>query len=72
MICFYVDFLLSAYAVCAAPGSKTFQLLEIVHQSTGPGSLPDGLVLFLTLLFELSYSTLLFLSYFDHVVFEIL
>ncbi|RWR92447.1 tRNA cytosine34-C5-methyltransferase-like protein [Cinnamomum micranthum f. kanehirae] len=31
--------------MCAAPGSKTFQLLEIVHQSTGPRSLPDGLVI---------------------------
>jgi hypothetical protein len=25
---------LSLYAVCAAPGSKTFQLLEIIYQST--------------------------------------
>lgn len=31
--------------MCAAPGSKTFQLLEIVHQSTAPGCLPDGLVI---------------------------
>ncbi|OWM65646.1 RNA cytosine-C(5)-methyltransferase NSUN2-like isoform X2 [Punica granatum] len=31
--------------MCAAPGSKTFQLLEIIHRSTGPGRLPDGLVL---------------------------
>ncbi|CAK9320573.1 unnamed protein product [Citrullus colocynthis] len=30
--------------VCAAPGSKTFQLLEIIHQSSKPGGLPDGLV----------------------------
>ncbi|KAJ0096750.1 hypothetical protein Patl1_28232 [Pistacia atlantica] len=30
--------------MCAAPGSKTFQLLEIIHQSTKPGSLPDGMV----------------------------
>ncbi|KAK9949491.1 hypothetical protein M0R45_005009 [Rubus argutus] len=30
--------------MCAAPGSKTFQLLEIIHRSTKPGSLPDGLV----------------------------
>ncbi|KAL0543244.1 hypothetical protein IC582_018334 [Cucumis melo] len=30
--------------MCAAPGSKTFQLLEIIHQSSKPGSLPDGLV----------------------------
>nr|XP_010939686.1 tRNA (cytosine(34)-C(5))-methyltransferase isoform X1 [Elaeis guineensis] len=31
--------------MCAAPGSKTFQLLEIIHQSTQPGLLPDGLVI---------------------------
>ncbi|XP_058087072.1 uncharacterized protein LOC131234303 isoform X2 [Magnolia sinica] len=31
--------------MCAAPGSKTFQLLEIIHQSTEPGSLPDGLII---------------------------
>ncbi|KAL6225154.1 hypothetical protein ACLB2K_004006 [Fragaria x ananassa] len=30
--------------MCAAPGSKTFQLLEIIHRSTKPGLLPDGLV----------------------------
>ncbi|XP_004502409.1 uncharacterized protein [Cicer arietinum] len=30
--------------MCAAPGSKTFQLLEILHQSTTAGSLPDGMV----------------------------
>ncbi|KAK9285850.1 hypothetical protein L1049_025051 [Liquidambar formosana] len=30
--------------MCAAPGSKTFQLLEIMHQSTKPGSLPCGMV----------------------------
>jgi len=30
--------------VCAAPGSKTFQLLEILHHSTKVGSLPDGMV----------------------------
>ncbi|KEH20796.1 tRNA (cytosine(34)-C(5))-methyltransferase-like protein [Medicago truncatula] len=30
--------------MCAAPGSKTFQLLEIIHQSTKAGSLPDGMV----------------------------
>ncbi|KAM1181875.1 hypothetical protein ACFX13_000436 [Malus domestica] len=30
--------------MCAAPGSKTFQLLEIIHRSMKPGSLPDGLV----------------------------
>ncbi|KAJ7945427.1 tRNA (Cytosine(34)-C(5))-methyltransferase [Quillaja saponaria] len=30
--------------MCAAPGSKTFQLLEIIHRSTKPGSLPDGMV----------------------------
>ncbi|TKY60254.1 tRNA (cytosine(34)-C(5))-methyltransferase [Spatholobus suberectus] len=29
--------------MCAAPGSKTFQLLEIIHQSTKGGSLPDGM-----------------------------
>nr|DAD41060.1 TPA_asm: hypothetical protein HUJ06_015383 [Nelumbo nucifera] len=31
--------------MCAAPGSKTFQLLEMIHQSTKPGSLPDGMVI---------------------------
>ncbi|GAU19133.1 hypothetical protein TSUD_79560 [Trifolium subterraneum] len=31
--------------MCAAPGSKTFQLLEIIHQSTKAGSLPDGMVI---------------------------
>ncbi|XP_070670644.1 uncharacterized protein [Malus domestica] len=30
--------------MCAAPGSKTFQLLEVIHRSMKPGSLPDGLV----------------------------
>jgi 16S rRNA C967 or C1407 C5-methylase (RsmB/RsmF family) len=40
-----VSFLLS-YAVCAAPGSKTFQLLEMIHQSTKPGMLPNALVCF--------------------------
>ncbi|KAG0476269.1 hypothetical protein HPP92_013110 [Vanilla planifolia] len=31
--------------MCAAPGSKTFQLLEIIHQSVKPGLLPNGLVI---------------------------
>ncbi|KAG5155290.1 hypothetical protein JHK82_013259 [Glycine max] len=31
--------------MCAAPGSKTFQLLEIIHQSSKAGSLPDGMVI---------------------------
>ncbi|KAJ4966009.1 hypothetical protein NE237_017858 [Protea cynaroides] len=31
--------------MCAAPGSKTFQLLEIIHQSTESGLLPDGMVI---------------------------
>ncbi|XP_073010109.1 uncharacterized protein [Typha latifolia] len=31
--------------MCAAPGSKTFQLLEIIHQSIKPGLLPNGLVI---------------------------
>ncbi|XP_020255770.1 tRNA (cytosine(34)-C(5))-methyltransferase isoform X2 [Asparagus officinalis] len=31
--------------MCAAPGSKTFQLLEIIHQTKEPGLLPDGLVI---------------------------
>ncbi|KAL5537976.1 hypothetical protein UlMin_043884 [Ulmus minor] len=30
--------------MCAAPGSKTFQLLEIIHHSGEAGKLPDGLV----------------------------
>ncbi|KAE9601260.1 hypothetical protein Lal_00023711 [Lupinus albus] len=31
--------------MCAAPGSKTFQLLETIHQSTKAGLLPDGMVI---------------------------
>ncbi|KAM0899086.1 hypothetical protein ACQ4PT_021521 [Festuca glaucescens] len=31
--------------MCAAPGSKTFQLLEIIHQSKEPGLLPRALVI---------------------------
>ncbi|XP_024027936.1 tRNA (cytosine(34)-C(5))-methyltransferase isoform X2 [Morus notabilis] len=31
--------------MCAAPGSKTFQLLEIVYHSCKSGSLPNGLVI---------------------------
>ncbi|CAJ2667874.1 unnamed protein product [Trifolium pratense] len=31
--------------MCAAPGSKTFQLLEILHRSTKAGSLPGGMVI---------------------------
>lgn len=31
--------------MCAAPGSKTFQLLEVIHQSTKTGQLPNGLVI---------------------------
>ncbi|WOK96254.1 multisite-specific tRNA:(cytosine-C(5))-methyltransferase isoform X1 [Canna indica] len=31
--------------MCAAPGSKTFQLLEMIHESTEPGLLPNGLVI---------------------------
>ncbi|RZB73180.1 tRNA (cytosine(34)-C(5))-methyltransferase isoform A [Glycine soja] len=31
--------------MCAAPGSKTFQLLEILHKLTKAGSLPDGMVI---------------------------
>lgn len=30
--------------MCAAPGSKTFQLLEMIHQSTKPGVLPTAMV----------------------------
>ncbi|KAG6768468.1 hypothetical protein POTOM_027385 [Populus tomentosa] len=33
------------FDMCAAPGSKTFQLLEIIYQSTKSGSLPDGMVM---------------------------
>ncbi|XP_009600484.1 uncharacterized protein [Nicotiana tomentosiformis] len=36
------DFVLD---MCAAPGSKTFQLLEMIHHSAEPGSLPGGMVL---------------------------
>nr|TKW10850.1 hypothetical protein SEVIR_6G195000v2 [Setaria viridis] len=31
--------------MCAAPGSKTFQLLEMIHQSKEPGLLPGALVM---------------------------
>ncbi|KAL6859067.1 hypothetical protein ACP4OV_018069 [Aristida adscensionis] len=31
--------------MCAAPGSKTFQLLEMIHQSREPGLLPAALVI---------------------------
>ncbi|GMH25307.1 hypothetical protein Nepgr_027150 [Nepenthes gracilis] len=30
--------------MCAAPGSKTFQLLEIIHRCNKAGSLPSGMV----------------------------
>ncbi|KAK9053455.1 hypothetical protein SSX86_030089 [Deinandra increscens subsp. villosa] len=30
--------------MCAAPGSKTFQLLEMIHQACEVGSLPSGMV----------------------------
>ncbi|KAM3344736.1 RNA cytosine-C(5)-methyltransferase NSUN2 isoform X2 [Capsicum galapagoense] len=36
------DFILD---MCAAPGSKTFQLLEMIHHSAEPGSVPGGMVL---------------------------
>uniref|UniRef100_A0A0E0EMG4 SAM-dependent MTase RsmB/NOP-type domain-containing protein n=1 Tax=Oryza meridionalis TaxID=40149 RepID=A0A0E0EMG4_9ORYZ len=32
------------FDMCAAPGSKTFQLLEMIHQSKEPGLLPRALV----------------------------
>ncbi|KAL2521678.1 S-adenosyl-L-methionine-dependent methyltransferase superfamily protein [Forsythia ovata] len=31
--------------MCAAPGSKTFQLLEMIHQLTEMGTLPSGMVI---------------------------
>ncbi|KAM7529313.1 hypothetical protein LguiB_032723 [Lonicera macranthoides] len=31
--------------MCVAPGSKTFQLLEMIHMSTEPGTLPTGMVI---------------------------
>ncbi|XAR73427.1 tRNA (cytosine(34)-C(5))-methyltransferase, partial [Bertholletia excelsa] len=31
--------------MCAAPGSKTFQLLEMVYHSIEPGTLPNGMVI---------------------------
>ncbi|PAN35878.1 hypothetical protein PAHAL_6G242600 [Panicum hallii] len=31
--------------MCASPGSKTFQLLEMIHQSKEPGLLPGALVM---------------------------
>ncbi|CAK9877811.1 unnamed protein product [Sphagnum jensenii] len=31
--------------MCAAPGSKTFQLLEMIHQADKLGELPDGMVI---------------------------
>ncbi|KAI3814028.1 hypothetical protein L1987_18770 [Smallanthus sonchifolius] len=30
--------------MCAAPGSKTFQLLEMIHQESEVGSLPSGMI----------------------------
>ncbi|CAI5463911.1 unnamed protein product [Closterium sp. Yama58-4] len=30
--------------MCAAPGSKTFQLLEMLHEGCGPAQLPSGMV----------------------------
>ncbi|KAG0566732.1 hypothetical protein KC19_7G083400 [Ceratodon purpureus] len=30
--------------MCAAPGSKTFQLLEMIHRDVKPGELSDGMV----------------------------
>lgn len=37
-------------AVCAAPGSKTFQLLEMIHRGVNSGELSDGMVCSLTVL----------------------
>ncbi|XP_059307462.1 uncharacterized protein LOC132059021 [Lycium ferocissimum] len=34
-----------ALDMCAAPGSKTFQLLEMIHHMAEPGILPGGMVL---------------------------
>ncbi|KAL7602109.1 hypothetical protein Lser_V15G22459 [Lactuca serriola] len=31
--------------MCAAPGSKTFQLLEMIHQESEVGALPNGMVI---------------------------
>ncbi|XP_038701391.1 RNA cytosine-C(5)-methyltransferase NSUN2-like [Tripterygium wilfordii] len=31
--------------MCAAPGSKTFQLLEVIYKSMKPGLLPNGMVI---------------------------
>ncbi|KAL4579690.1 hypothetical protein LXL04_015847 [Taraxacum kok-saghyz] len=31
--------------MCAAPGSKTFQLLEMIHQASQVGELPNGMVI---------------------------
>ncbi|KAL2635588.1 hypothetical protein R1flu_007067 [Riccia fluitans] len=31
--------------MCAAPGSKTFQFLEMIHKDDKPGCFPDGLVI---------------------------
>ncbi|XP_017229044.1 uncharacterized protein LOC108204226 [Daucus carota subsp. sativus] len=31
--------------MCAAPGSKTFQLLEMIYRSVEPGTLPSGMVI---------------------------
>ncbi|CAM6097710.1 unnamed protein product [Calypogeia fissa] len=31
--------------MCAAPGSKTFQLLEMIHKEDKPGLLPQGMVI---------------------------
>ncbi|KAH6822591.1 S-adenosyl-L-methionine-dependent methyltransferases superfamily protein [Perilla frutescens var. hirtella] len=31
--------------MCAAPGSKTFQLLEMIYKLTEPGTLPSGMII---------------------------
>ncbi|KAE9450012.1 hypothetical protein C3L33_18088, partial [Rhododendron williamsianum] len=50
VICFHVVLIVylsdgtsTVLGLCAAPGSKTFQLLEMIYQSTEPGSLPSGM-----------------------------
>ena len=41
---YYTYSLFHFFSVCAAPGSKMFQLLEIVYRSSKSGTLPSGLV----------------------------
>lgn len=59
-------------SVCAAPGSKTFQLLEMIHKEDKPGLLPQGMVgpwtIFLCLVLRVvvSYDKVYFVNFFGN------